>query len=429
MLIPDNAKICHYCQQGQKWYTNFRINDLLLFASILLSFCMVLLSYWNFHEAKEERIKAADALKIANTAASKAADAVIRANTSANMVSKAEKSVTGTVERMKKIEQSSVDVNDKVKQIQVKTSHGFEVFESNLKDMKEETDIISLSYEVKSGDKDALNQLIELTRNDKNQKGKFAKSLLNDANLYFKDYKYNLVQLQIINSKTKQPIRPAAEVIYDGIYKNQDVGMREAYINEIAVRGFKYFVQDLIKIVRDDPNLKIACRAENTIEKLTGERFEDYPPYNKVQSWWEQTGKTDAKYSNSINRLNEIPVTFGEKESNHVLSLLKEIINSQKGMCSSHTMMGEIYLANHDKDKAKEHFKIAIEECDGQIQAALHCAEILYSEGKKSEVIDILSKSVPHIEDIDAFEKQCRSSFPDIVNEDGFKNIFKHNNI
>lgn len=210
--------------------------------------------------------------------------------------------------------------------------------------------------------------------------------------------------------------------------------MREAYINEIGERNFKYFVQDLVKIARDDPNLKVACRAEAIIEKLTEEKFEDFPPYNEVQRWWDEKGKKDVKYSNSLHRLSEVPKKFGIEEFDSIIPLFEKIINSQQGMCRSHSSIAEMYLSKHDnlsklskgdKDKAKEHLKIAIEECDGQNHAIFRYASLLYDEGKKSDVIGMLSKAKPYVPDVIAFEKLCRSTFPNITNEDGFKKLFE----
>src|SRR5271157_2770477 len=98
--IPSTAKICPVCKFNQKWYLNyFRIGDILLLASISVSAFMVIFSYLNFHEAREERVKAAVALTTANDAANKASSAVIRANNAAIRVSQAETAVQGTVAR------------------------------------------------------------------------------------------------------------------------------------------------------------------------------------------------------------------------------------------------------------------------------------------------------------------------------------------
>ena len=67
--MPVHARVCASCNRDQRWYLNyFRIGDLLLLVSILISFGMVLFSYWNFHESREERVKASDALQRASKA-------------------------------------------------------------------------------------------------------------------------------------------------------------------------------------------------------------------------------------------------------------------------------------------------------------------------------------------------------------------------
>jgi hypothetical protein len=51
-------------------------------------------------------------------------------------------------------------------------------------------------------------------------------------------------------------------------------------------------------------------------------------------------------------------------------------------------------------------------------------ASLFYQDGKKDEVFEILSKVTPYVEDLQLFEKQCRSAFPSLVNEDRFKKLF-----
>jgi hypothetical protein len=63
------ARVCSSCNRDQRWYLNyFRIADLLLLLSILISFGMVYFSYRNFHESREERVKASEALQRASKA-------------------------------------------------------------------------------------------------------------------------------------------------------------------------------------------------------------------------------------------------------------------------------------------------------------------------------------------------------------------------
>jgi tetratricopeptide (TPR) repeat protein len=385
---------------------------------------MVIFSYLNFHEAREERVKAGVALTTANDAATKASAAVMSADDAATRVSKAEASVNGTVARVRQIEQSSVDMNNKTKQIQMKTDSGLKVFESNLKDIKDDADTLAIYYNAKGGNRSAHNVLIRLSNQGESRKGMLVKSLLSDSNLYYHDYKYSLLTQQVINKNTKQHYRPSAEKMYDRIYNDSDVSMREAYINEIAQRDLKYFVHDLVKITREDPNLKVACRAEKAIESLTGKKFENYPPYNGVQLWWDQEGNKDNRYSNSIHRLSEMPANFGEKDFDRVLVLLKEIIESRQGMCQSHASIAEIYLVKGDKDKAKEHYKVAIDQCDDVYLAKIRYAALLYQEGKKMEAFEMLSKTKQYFDDVAAFERMCRSLLPDISKEDGFTKIF-----
>jgi hypothetical protein len=295
---------------------------------------------------------------------------------------------------------------------------------TDVRNVSGETATLGLYYDVRRGERSALDQLITIAKEDSSQRGVLAKSLLSDANLFFQDYKYGLVQRQTANLKTRQHVRPSAEELGNRMYKDKDSTNREAMVNEIAGRGMHYFVQDLVNVARDDPNLKVACRAAKAIETLTGEHFEDYPPYHEIQGWWDKTGSKDTKYMNSLRRLDELPALWEKKEFDKALSLLNEVSNSKSGMCYSHSMIARIYLTQGDKDKAKQHLTIATGECDEQTDAMMLDAQLLYEEGKRKEVIDIISKIKSYINDPVAFEKQCRSSFPNIVNEEGFKNLF-----
>jgi hypothetical protein len=385
---------------------------------------MVIFSYLNFHEAREERVKAGVALTTANDAATKASAAVMRADDAAIRVSRAEASVSGTVARVREIEQSSVDMNNRTKQIQIKTNSGLKTIEANLKDIEGDAATLAIYYNAKGGDRSAYNALTRLSKQGDSRKGMLAKSLLNDVNLYFQDYKYSFVTQKVMNKNTKQYYRPSAETMHVGIYSHADSAMREAYINEIGQRDLKYFGQDLVKISREDSNLKVACRAGKAIESLTGERFEDYPPYNKVQLWWDQKGNKDKKYSHSMRRLSEMPAKFGEKEFDDVIALLNSVIDSQQGMCNSHSSLAEIYLIKGDKVKAKEHYKIAIDQCDDTYRAKIRYASFLYQEGKKNETFEMLSKTKRYVNDAAVFEDECRSLIQGIEKEEGFKKIF-----
>lgn len=67
--MPIHARVCCKCSRDQRRYLNyFRIGDLLLLISLLISFGMVYFSYRNFHESREERIKASEALTQATAA-------------------------------------------------------------------------------------------------------------------------------------------------------------------------------------------------------------------------------------------------------------------------------------------------------------------------------------------------------------------------
>jgi hypothetical protein len=291
--------------------------------------------------------------------------------------------------------------------------------------MKEETATLAIYYNARGGDRSAFNDLKELAKKGGNQNKILAKSLLDDANLYFLDYKNSFQRQMIIDEKTRIHFRPAAEDLYKWIHNNEDPLFREASINEIATRKLKYFVEDLVKIVRDDSNLKVACCAAKALEILTGEHFEDYPPYDQIQSWWQRIGKKDKKYEYPLKQLNGLEGQVGTKDGDKAVATIEEILNSTDGMCITHANIAEAHMIMGDKDKAKRHFKIAGEQCDKQIYAMMRYATLLYSEGQKDEVIDILLKIKTWIKDESAFKKDCRSKFPNMVSDERFRKLLE----
>ena len=75
---------------------------------------------------------------------------------------------------------------------------------------------------------------------------------------------------------------------------------------------------------------------------------------------------------------------------------------------------------------AKEHLKIATEQCDDQFLAKIRYASFLYQEGKQSEALEMLSQIKPYVDDVTVFKRDCRSLFSPITNEDEFEKIFKN---
>lgn len=145
--IPKAAKICPFCKNNQKWYLNFRISDLLLFASILLSFFMVLFSYLNFHEARKERIKAEEAAKLAYSAANTASTVQNGYNNLAEKVSKAGTSLNGLTERIKNVDQTVTKTN------------------RNIHELKSQSDFVITFNKAQSGDRASFDMMLAW-RND-----------------------------------------------------------------------------------------------------------------------------------------------------------------------------------------------------------------------------------------------------------------------
>jgi len=417
--IPIEAKVCWRCGKHEKWYRDVRISDILLLLSLGISFLMVILSFLNFQESKTQRSEASEALRIARSAGSTISEVARRIKDTETEVLNAKNIVEETTTQIKKMEQSTTDANNKVKQLQ-------KSFQANLASIREETAILALYYDAKAGERLAYNKLVKASLKSDSRTQKTAKSLSNDASLYLKDYKISPVERELLDSKTKKYYREAAEDLYQTMYEDKYPEMREAAINEIRQRKFKYFVQDLVTITRNDPNLKVAGKAVRAIEFLAGQRFEDGPLFNDVERWWNEAGKKEKIYYNFLHRMKEIPKAFTlDKSSTIYFPVLDEITHSGDGLCRSHTTIAYIcYFGFKNTDRARHHIKIAMEQCDQQHKAMILSAIILDREGKKNEALDILFKIDTFIHDKSELEKACYNFMPDLVNEERFKKLF-----
>jgi len=313
--------------------------------------------------------------------------------------------------------QESKTLSEKMKTAQIES-----------KKLSDENETLKLFFDARQGDRTAFNRLTEFSKDDQTRKGKLSKSLIDDLNLYYEDYKYALAPRKtIINLKTQKYWKIPAERLHGILYgKEQPIAMKRAAINDINKRGFKYFIEDLVSIVQqENANLKVSCRAVSTLQQITKHNFSDYPPFADVKTWWETEGKLNPAYQSPFGQLSKAQQLIEKSNINGALQILEDITSKDNGLCLSHSRIAALYLKKNNKEKAKEHLKIVTTECDSETKINLIYANLLYKDGEKDALINLIKKTLPHVESETMFEITVKDKFGDLISQEEFKKIFK----
>lgn len=296
------------------------------------------------------------------------------------------------------------------------------------KKLSDETTALKLFFGARQGDREAFNQLTKFSKYDQTSKGKLSRTLIDDLNLYYEEYKYALAPRQnIISKKTKKYYRIPAERLHIYLFeKVQPIAMKRAAMNDIRKRNFKYFVEDLVNIVQQkDINLKVLCRAVSTLQDMTKHTFLDHPPFTDVKTWWDTEGKFNPAYKSPFDQLSKAQQLIEKKNNDEALQILKDITSKCNGLCVSHARIAAIYLKKNNKEKAKEHLKIVATECDSETKINLVYAKLLYKDREKDALIDLIKRTWPYVESETMFEITVKEKFGDLISQEEFKKIFK----
>ena len=264
-----------------------------------------------------------------------------------------------------------------------------------------------------SGDILALRQFFNARRGDrgtyfgllasaKKPDSDLASALLRDVQEFYRDFK-NETQgkqpgrwgQQVVHVKPLEYYKSAAERIRVQL-AHKDPYQRRAEVNETARRGMKYFVEDLVGVVADDPNVLVANRAVSSIESLTGQSFGDVPPWDDVSAWWQAEGCTNPVYASPFSLLDEADALREESRFDEALARYQQAITNKSGLAHSHYYIGLIYRVKGDKVAACAAFKTAAEEVQGFSEAAFEYAVCLAAEEKYAEAIAELKKVKPY---------------------------------
>jgi hypothetical protein len=327
--------------------------------------------------------------------------------------------------RIKEIERSK----DRVIALENKFATSRAEIQSAYDALAGEMEVFSQSCDARLGDRAAYLTLQKTSEVDTGKVGKVAKSLFTDLQLFYDRYKTSPIEPRnyTVNSVSKTAWRCHAELLYIGMLYHQDKGQRLASVEDTGKRGLKYLVQDLVSVVSNDSNLLVSSRAVAAIESLTGEKFGSSPPFSDVSKWWQESGCTNAIYTNCLNKVltKELGI-ISPVDADASLKFLTEVISNKVGMCHIRTYIAGIYLQKNDEEKAKEQLKIVDEECDAQLEASLMYAQIFARHGEMKQSVGILKKVLPYVTSVSNFEKTIKAlpAFSSAITNQEFQSLF-----
>lgn len=294
--------------------------------------------------------------------------------------------------------------------------------------LAKETEMFRLVSEAKLGSRKAFETILQNAENQTNHVGTIAKSLLEDLRYHYDRFKSEPFseRREVIHLVTKTHYRVLAEEVCAGMVKAPAPNMRVAYVEECSKRGWKFMVERLVGVVRDDSDIKVASRAASNIEELTGEKFGSMPPFKDVFVWWERSGQTNTVYRFPLDFSGKDEELLKRGKEDDMLRLVEKAINEKPGFGRTHAYLASIYLKRKENAKAKDHLKKIEEECDGQVDAMMVYAGIYAAENDDKRAIEILAKVLPFAKDKKDFEKRIKesSAFDRLVKTTEFRKLF-----
>lgn len=297
-------------------------------------------------------------------------------------------------------------------------------------------------FENMSGDILALRQFFNARRGDKEayfgllasaQKADsdLASALLRDIQEFYRDFKNETQGKQpgrwgrsIIHVKTLDYFKTAAESIHLQL-THPDPYQRRAEVNETARRGLKYFVEDLVTVATNDPNVLVSSRAVSCIEHLAGKSFGDIPPFQDVVDWWRSTGHTNETFTSPFSLLAEADAFRQQRHFDKALALYQQVTTNRSGLAHAHYYMGLIHKAKGDTAKASSAFKKATDEAQAFEQAVFEYASLLVQEGKNAEAVAELKKLKPYFMGDFAETVTRHPGFAPLRDREDFKGLFE----
>lgn len=304
-------------------------------------------------------------------------------------------------------------------------THEFTELEHDLNDMSDDILALRHFFNARRGDRESYAGLVKSARQDN---AGLASALLQDVNEHYRDFKNETFGTpagqwgrSIVHIKTLKYFKTSPENIYRQIFSHQDPYQRRAEVNETARRDMKYFVEELITVVTNDPNIFVSSRAVSAIESLTGTKFSDIPPFDDVIDWWQTEGHTNASYASPFKLLAQAENAVRGFRLDEALALYKQATSNFPNLSYSYYSMGLIQELKGDIDAAQSSYKSAIEGSDGFYLAVFKYAGILSKQGKHGEAVQELQKVKPYFIGDFIAEIKARSDLKALQNFPSFK--------
>lgn len=309
-------------------------------------------------------------------------------------------------EKLLRVEQSAdealANVATLTNQVAVITSD-FAGARSDFDSMSGEILALRQFFNARRGDRDSYSGLLLSAGKPE---ADLASALLQDVKEFYRDFKNETKGKQpgrwgreVVHVNTLTYCRFPAETIRRNILSHKDPYQRRAEVNDTARRGMQYFVEDLVTVTANDPNVFVASRAVSAIEHFTGKTFGDIPPFSDVAQWWQDEGRTNSSYLSPFDQIAEGDRLLNQRRFREAIAIYENCVSNRTGLATTHYNLFKAYWLTGDREQATNSLMMAISEADAPPDALLTYAHILTDEGKQDEAISKLAAAKPFLRD------------------------------
>lgn len=255
------------------------------------------------------------------------------------------------------------------------------------------------------GSRPAFTSLLTAATNARPLSATFARTLIDDLNRRYTEFKnertyenINRIRNIVVHPVTGKEYKSPAE-IFRRTFDTDRVFQKQTEIDSIADRRLTYFVEDLVRLVDQDPDLYVASRAVSALERLTDRKFSNTPLFTDVGEWWQQLGKTNVVFKSPFPLITEGNQHFKEGRYDAALKCYCEAVTNRHGLAETHFNMALSYLLKRNEHGSTNQLALAIREADGQSQAMLTYASILLAKGSETNALAYIRNAIPFIQD------------------------------
>jgi tetratricopeptide (TPR) repeat protein len=294
------------------------------------------------------------------------------------------------------------NTTDRVKDMLV----DIKVTEQKYKNLSGDIGLLRLHADAKLGSRQAFVALQSMSTNSQKETAVYAQSLITDLVKFYRAFKDertyrnpNGIVVTDINPITGQKILLPAETLFRRIMTEQFPEQQCNEIDIIAERPLAYFVEDLVRVANIDPDLFVASRSVSAIEKFTGMRFKDTPPFDDVSMWWNNFGQTNITYKSPFPLIEKGNIAFNAQKNDEALHCYEMAVTNRQGLSLTHYNMARIYAGENDLMQLTNQLAIAMSEADGQIEAMFMNAHVLLltNTNKQEEAVAYIAKAMPFL--------------------------------